>query len=295
MKKTGARVAAAVAEPAVGSPSGSFGGIDIGALYIDMLCEKFKNRGIKSGLSEQRSAEIRRTAEMMGLEIDGVSANDEKYRTMNIDGKSYMSCDDFAAYYKDLRGYRMPNFYSRAEKEYEEAEADAKRVQESGKPPKKALWLAIKKRTKDGAREFVDGYIVSEARKQVEEEVVEGKTKRIPRGIVPTMAVVTLSLLLIVCSAVMVSRASREVSILEDSIEELQELKDELATNLEVKNNMLDVKRIAVEEYNMISGDYATSKYIDVTEDEKIELYGKSDVGDSFLKTLLKAIGLIED
>ena len=206
-----------------------------------------------------------------------------------------MSSDDFAAYYKDLRGYKMPHFYSRAEKEYEEAEADAKKVQESGKPPKKALWLAIKKVAKDSAREFVKGYIVNEARKQVEEEVVEGKKKRIPRGVIPTMAIVTLSLLLIVCSTVMVSRASREVSILEDGVEELVEVRDDLSAKLDVKNNMLDIKRMAIEEFNMISSDYAKSIYIDVKEDEKIVLYDKNLVGESFLKTLLKAIGLVND
>ncbi len=295
MKKVRARVATAMAEPMVGSPTGACGGIDISALYIDMLCERFKNRGIKSGLSEAKSAEIRRNAEMLGLEIDGVSAYDEKYRTMRIDGKSYMSSDDFAAYYKDLRGYKMPHFYSRAEKEYDEAEAGAKNVQESGKPPKKALWLAIKRRTKDTALEFVNGYIVNEARKQVEEEVVEGKKKRFPRGVIPTLAAVTLSLLLIVCSAVMVSRASREVSILEDDVEELMEVRDDLATVLEVKNNMLDIKRVAIEEFNMISREYAKSVFIDVKEDEKIVLYDKGLVGESFIRTLLKAIGLIGD
>lgn len=290
MKKTGARVAAAMAEPM----TGSYGGIDIGALYIDMLCEKFKNRGIKTGLSAQRSAEIRKNAEMLGIEFESVSAKDDKYRTMKIDGKSYMSSDDFAAYYKDLRGYKMPHFYSRAEKEYEEAEA-GKMVQESGKPPKKALWLAIKRRTKTLVSGFVKGFIVDEVRKQFEEEVVEGKRKRFPKTVLPVLAVVTLSLLLVVCSSVMVSRASGDVSKLEYQIEQLQESKKDLEGKLVEKNNMLDIQRIAIEEYNMIKGSYATSKFLDVTEDEEIKLFHKGNGEDSFLKTILKAIGLMSD
>ena len=295
MKKIGARVSAATAEPVTGSPSGVFGGIDIGTLYIDMLCEKFKNRGIKSGLSEEKSREIRRNAEMLGIELESVSGRDEKYRTMVVDGKACMSSDDFATYYRDLRGNRMPHFYSRAEKEYEEAEAAAKNVQESGKPPKKALWLAVKRLTKKTFVDFVHGFVVAEARKQVEEEIAQGKSKRIPRGVVPTLAVVTLSLLLVVCSTVMVSRVSRDISILEHDIEELQEVKEDLSADLEVKNDMLDIKRIAVKEYNMVSRDYPKSVYIDVKEDEKITLYDKSDESESFITTLLKAIGLIGD
>ena len=289
MKKTGARVATAMAEPM----TGTYSGIDIGALYIDMLCEKFKNRGIKTGLSAQRSAEIRKNAEMLGIEFESVSAKDEKYRTMNIDGKAYMSSDDFAAYYKDLRGYKMPHFYSRAEKEYEEAEA-VRNVQESGKPPKKALWLAIKRRTKELALGFVKDFIIDEGRKQAE-EVVEGKKKRFPKAIIPVLAIVTLSLMLVVCSSVMVSRASGDVSKLEYQIEQLQESKKDLEGKLVEKNNMLDIQRIAIEEYNMINGNYATSKFLDVTEDEEIKLYDKGISEDSFLKTILKAIGLMSD
>ena len=167
MKKTGASVAAAVAEPM----TGTYGGIDIGALYIDMLCEKFKNRGIKSGLSAEKSAEIRRNARSLGLEVDGVSAKDEKYNTMKIDGRAYMSSDDFAAYYKDLRGYRMPHFYARAEKEYEAAAA-VSNVQESGRPPKKAVWLAIRRRIESFAKSFVKEFVVDEVREQIKGEVV---------------------------------------------------------------------------------------------------------------------------
>ena len=169
MKKTGARVSAATAEPMVGSPTGVYGGIDIGALYIDMLCEKFKNRGIKSGLSEEKSAEIRKRAEMLGIRLDSVSADDEKYRTKCEDGRAYMSSDDFAAYYKDLRGYKLPSFAARAEQEYKEAEAGANSVQESGKPPKKALWLAVKRHIKEGVRDFFSVFVVEEVNKQSEE------------------------------------------------------------------------------------------------------------------------------
>ena len=93
MKKVRARVATAMAEPMVGSPTGACGGIDISALYIDMLCERFKNRGIKSGLSEAKSAEIRRNAEMLGLEIaDGADylGADEVY--IVIDARQCLEC-----------------------------------------------------------------------------------------------------------------------------------------------------------------------------------------------------------
>ena len=294
MKKTKARVVAAAPEMAVGSPSVYGGGIDVSALYIDMLCERFKNRGIKTGLSEAKSAEIRKNAVMLGIDMDGVSGDDEKYHTLKINGQSYMSSDDFAAYYKDLRGYKLPKFYTRAENEYKEAEACSGEVQD-GKPPKKAVWLAIKRRIKDFLRDFFSVFVIEEIRKQSEEEMIEGKKKRIPRGVLPTIAVVTLSLLMVVCSSVMVSRATADVGYLEDEIEELRDVRSDLEADLVVKNDMLNIKDIAVNQYGMISSDYATSRYLDVAEDERIEIYDTHEKGDSLLTRLLKAIGLVED
>ena len=295
MKKNEARVVAATAEPMTGSPSGRFGGADISALYIDMLCEKFKNRGIKTGVTDaKRSAELEMSARALGIDVGGKRVDHENYKTLKIDGKAYMSHDDFAAYYKDLRGYKLPKFYSRAETEYSEAEAGASVVQESGKPPKKALWLAIIRRVKGAIKEFFSEFIIAEFRHN-SDEVRDGKKTKMPRGFLAVAAVVTLSLLMIVCSSVMVSRSLREISILEKKIEKLEDIRDDLYTDLEVKNNMLFIKQTAVEKYGMISGDYAASRYVDLTEDEKIEHYGEKTAEESLLSQLLNAIGLEKD
>lgn len=304
MKKSRSRVVNATAETAIGSPSVQ-GGIDVSELYIDMLCEKFKNRGIKTAVAtEARKAEKKtRTQSNFGIAKAEISAKDKKYRTMVIDGESYMSSDDFAAYYKDLRGYKLPNFYSRAEKEYEEAAAAEKNVQESGKPPKKALWLAVTGHVKKKIKE-IPHYLTREGFEEISREWFpkdepenrrDGEKRRMPRSIASTLAILTISLLLIVCSSVMVSRASRDVSSLEDKIEELEAIRDDLNTDLELKNNMLEIKRIAVEEYGMISGEYAASRYLDITEEEKIENFENADKEESLFNQLLRAIGLIKD
>ena len=134
-----------------------------------------------------------------------------------------------------------------------------------------------------------------EVKKQSEEMIVEGKKKKIPRGALPTMAIVTMSLLLIVSSSVMVSRATGDVDKLEYEIEQLQVEKKDLEGKLIENSNMIEIKRVAVEEYGMISGDYAMSKYLDVTRDEGIELLERKDDDESLLERILKAIGFIKD
>jgi len=138
--KKGMVKAYAAMQTAAGSPSK--GGVDTCGLYIDMLCEKFKDRGIRTnGAENGERGELYRKLEDR-TSRQHISAQDSKYKSLNINGRSYMSSDDFAAYYKDLRDYKMPRFYSRAESEYEAAKAQAeKNVQESGNPPKKLYGL----------------------------------------------------------------------------------------------------------------------------------------------------------
>ena len=299
MKKTVIRRVARAAEPMVGNTAGA--GVDVSSLYIDMLCERFKDRGIRTvGIAEKKRVTLSGMPSLFG---DTVSANDPKYRSVTVNGRSCMSSDDFAAYYKDLRGYKMPKFFSRDEREYEEAELLAKKkVQESGKTPKKALWLAIKGAVKRKAKEIPanmnrEGFERFSAEwfpRDDEKTMIDKKGGAMPRGGIAIILAVTLSLMLIVCSTVMVSRASWEVGRLENKLERLENERDDLATDLEVKNNLLEIQRIAVGEYGMISGDYAASRYIDVTEEEKIEMRDSSSEKDSLIKRLMRAVGLSE-
>lgn len=126
----------------------------------------------------------------------------------------------------------------------------------------------------------------------VDGEIDEGgKKTRMPKGVLPMLAVVTLSLMLCVSASVMVSRASADVSFLEERIDELAYDIGDLEGKLEVKNNMLDIKRIAVEEYGMISAEYASNRYIDIREDESIKKHDGKEDSSTWLSDLLEAIG----
>ena len=305
MKKIKDAASLRSAAVAVGSPSRN--GVDVVSLYIDMLCERFKDRGIKTSVQNDAEGRTQKDSARQRLlsmypSREGVCATDAKYNTMNFNGRACMSSDDFANYYRDLRDYKMPRFYSRAEREYEEADAKAKaeRVQESGKPSKKALWLAVTKHVKSkiseipshlnvkGLESFAENWFGYERN----EEIRKGTSKKLPLGVVTGITVVTISLLLIVCSSVMVSRASANVSALEDKLERLDSEIIDLEGKLNAKNDMLEIKRIAEEEYGMISSNYVSSEYIDVKSEEKLEKADSNKKNDSWIDDLLRAVGI---
>ena len=122
-----------------------------------------------------------------------------------------------------------------------------------------------------------------------------GKRTRIPKGVLPMLCAVTVSLMLCVCASVMVSRASADVSSLEDRIDELTYQIGDLEGKLEVKNNMLDIKKTAVEQYGMISAEYASGRYIDIKDEESIKKHDGKASSSTWLSELLEAIGFEND
>ena len=285
-------------------------GSDICSVYINMLCERYKNRGVTTRVrcdadaqSSRHKIAVCNAPLAYSIDYMRVSPFDSKYRTGSYKGKSYMSSDDFALYYRDLRDYRTPKQACRAEEEYIEIEQrsiEKQKAIEAGTRSKKAKWLALTHTIKAKIKETKSRLNLEEFKKfsadwfpaDCEENRREGKSKRIPRGIVSSFVVVALSLLLIVSGSVMVSRAEMEISDLEYQIDSYEAQRDELLVDIELKNDMLMVKEWAMQN-GMVSGEYVNSKHIDIENPESFESFEKKEEKGIFYK-LFSAIGLIK-
>ena len=267
--------------------------------YIGLLCERFRNKGIaeKAHIDAQNdiAAENKRKSRR---QKDAVDPKSKKYKTSPHEGKLYTGSDDFARYYKDLRGPKSPDAASRDEKEYQKALADAQgqvKLQS-----KKEMRLAIRKLIGEKLREI--GLIPIRPRKLMEtvergfpdaeaDGEVKAKHKRMPKGIVFAVMIIFVSFLLIVTSSVMVSRTESDISRLESELEDLKELEAKLNTDLEVKNNMIDIKEIAEGEYGMVSAEYVASRYVCIEREDEI-IIGNSYANKSAIVRLFEALGL---
>ena len=268
--------------------------------YIDLLCAKFRNRGIAEKVQSDSESEARRerkNAKKYASDAD-ISPKSRKYKTGVHEGKLYTSSDDFARYYNDLRGPKTPDAPSRDEEEYKKAIADSEK--EIRLQSKKEMRLAIRRLMGQKCREI--GLIPPNPKKLIEatnkgffaddpEDRREARAQKMPRRVLPTVLLVALSLFLIVSSSVMVSRAESDVSRLESELEELIELDEKLKVDLEVKNNMVNIKEIAEEEYGMVSAEYVASRYVHIEREDKIVINDQPRVQSAFV-TLLEALGL---
>lgn len=286
------------------------GGADMCGVYINMLCERYKNRGATTRVRHDAMMQAKRhmsnavkAPDAYSTSNVGVSPYDERYRTGMWRGMSFMSSNDFANYYRDLRNYKTPEQASRTELEYEsirEESMERQKASDAGTRSKKALWLALTAKIRAGFTR-IGSHINREEYKRLSDEWFpsdseddrrEGKTTRMPVGMVISFAMITVSLLLIVSSKVMVSRAEIEVAALEDSIEENEKERDKLLSDMEM-NDMLMIKEWA-EKNGMVSGKYVNSRYIDTKEDDTVTVYDKKEEK-SLISRLLEAIGLVSN
>ncbi len=276
-------------------------------LYINMLCDRYKNRGVTVKVKKDakriegdEGAPPKSTHTVRGIDSPEDAS---RYKSGSFMGVSYMTSDDFAEYYRQRRGFNTLRAVPRAQSEYDEiARADKEKKAEKGDiSPKKELWLAIVYETKtrvkaikdklnaEGLREVSDEWFPLDKR----EDRREGKKSHFPKKSIPAFIIITLSLLLIVSGSIMVSHAEIEVSKLENRIIAYERERDELNSKLKTKSDLMEIREWAISE-GMVSREYLNSKYIEIENGERTEVYEK-EADDGIIKTFLKAIGLITD
>lgn len=265
--------------------------------YIDMLCDRFKNRGVAQHIKDDVDLQTKSNNEhnrntFKRNNKNNVVPTDPRFKNEEYNGQKYMSGEDFAIYYAELRDYKMPHFYVRPESEYEEAE-------EAGTQPKKAERLTIKKGLKQRAKKLIANINAENFTRaanailatDTKEKRTEEKGEKFPVKTIVVILSIAMSLLMVISSSVMVSRAERELSNLKEELEERQALRDKLEAQLEVKNDMLEIRDIAVNEYGMVSGDFVNSEYISSEKEETNEKVKKPG-GQKFIDVLLSALDL---
>ncbi len=275
------------------------------AEYVDALCKRYKDRGIaahvRTDAKRQEREEALSHAMAPGAYIMAERVSDgkaDKYRTGLYKGERHMTADDFVRYYHDQRSYKMPNYSVRATvAQQQEAEVTG------GQSPKKALWLTLTEQMPESVRKYLESPATARLAEisrdwfpiEKEQKCEKSEVKKMPAGVLGAMLTVTLCCVMIVGSSVMVSLSVREASILQNKLDALDKQYTTLNTELSLKNDMLEIERIAVEEYNMVRSEFVPTQVLTTESENTVEVYEqKSEFGQG-LSNLLSAIGIIVD
>ena len=275
------------------------------AEYVDALCKRYKDRGIaahvRTGAKRQEREEALSHATAPGAYIMAERVSDgkaDKYRTGLYKGQRHMTADDFVRYYHDQRSYKMPNYSIRV------AAAEQKEVElTGGQSPKKALWLTLTEQMPESVRKYLESPATARLAEisrdwfpiEKEQKCDKSEVKKMPVGVLGAMLTVTLCCVMIVGSSVMVSLSLREASILQNKLDALDKQYTTLNTELSLKNDMLEIERIAVEEYNMVRSDFVPTQVLTTQRENTVEVYEQSSEFGQGLSNLLSAIGIFKD
>ena len=275
------------------------------AEYVDALCHRYKDRGIaahvRTDAKRQEREEALSHAMAPGAYIMAERVSDgkaDKYRTGLYKGERHMTADDFVRYYHDQRSYKMPN-YSVREMTAEQVETGVT----GGQSPKKALWLTLTEQMPESVRKYLESPATAKLAEvsrdwfpiEKEQKCEKSEVKKMPAGVLGAMLTVTLCCVMIVGSSVMVSLSVREASILQNKLDALDKQYTTLNTELSLKNDMLEIERIAVEEYNMVRSEYVPTQVLTTESENTVEVYEQKSEFGKGLSNLLSAIGIIED
>ncbi len=275
------------------------------AEYVEALCKRYKDRGIaahvRTDAKRQEREEALSHAMAPGAYIMAERVSDgkaDKYRTGLYKGERHMTADDFVRYYHDQRSYKMPNYSIRAAaQEQKQAELTG------GQTPKKALWLTVTEQMPQSVRKYLESPATARLAEisrdwfpiEKEQKCDKSEVKKMPAGVLGAMLTVTLCCVMIVGSSVMVSLSLREASILQNKLDALDKQYTTLNTELSLKNDMLEIERIAVEEYNMVRSDFVPTQVLTTQSENTVEVYEQSSEFGQGLSNLLSAIGILKD
>ncbi len=120
-----------------------------------------------------------------------------------------------------------------------------------------------------------------------------GDTKKtFPFSAFAAILAVAVSLMLIVASSVLLTRAENRVSQLNSQLLTAYDEMNELQSDLDVRDDLLVIRQIAVEEYGMVGEEYVRMQYITLRDEDRIEAYEEEWATTVELSALLSAMGI---
>lgn len=261
--------------------------------YLAALTERYADRGLAK--SAQKSAE-----EQMMREQGTVALDPDAYRLSGLTeaaitgryrhGKELMNSADLIGYFSETRERRIQNADFTQNTGMESCEAE--------ESEKTALTAIASELT---IRERVSAEIQNLPAKIKESLPVwfniaradtSNEKRRFPFSALASIAAIAASLMLIITGAIMVTSAEEDLSLLQREVDLMENEVAEMRSDMNVENDLLEIRRIAVEEYGMVEEEYVKMDYVSVRADDEVESFEPDRSDKIGLDALLSAIGI---
>ena len=244
--------------------------------YADRgLCKSVKQEAQKQMARENVTRELASDAYRLSTLSDAAIGG--CYRR----GKESMAVNDLLIYFHETRQKRIRNL-DFSETSVEENEEASVAVVE-----KKSVGLSERiQKGKNNLKAALPTWF------DPSEPDTAGAKKRFPLSAFAAIAAVAVSLMLIVASSVLIMRGESRTAELNRQITAAYSTSGDLQAKLESRDDLLLIRRIATEEYGMVSEEFVRTQYITLETEDSIETYEKEEDRGVGLSALLSAIGI---
>ena len=261
---------------------------------VDTLSVRFAKRGLiesaRLEAEQQRKTEAETRAQApcsyrLSLFSEGM------IRGVYRRGKDTMNADDLLRYVSECREIRRreknfdncPSIYEQASEGLEHRPAELS-VTVAEERPRRAInlnpisvWNIIKER--------YPSWINSKKGKNDRE-------KKVPVSAFASIVAICGCMMMIVLSAFMVTSAESKISKLNSEVATLNAEIEDLEADLRSGSDLMEIRRIAVEEYGMVEVEYLKMDYITLEGEDRVEAFGKEERRGIGLSAILSALGL---
>lgn len=114
---------------------------------------------------------------------------------------------------------------------------------------------------------------------------------KMPVSAFAAILAIAVSLMLIVASALMITHTETKISKLNSEIATLHSEIDDIEGKLEAEADLMEIRRIAVEEYGMVDEDHLKMEHLSLDSTEDVQVYAQGKNREIGLSSILSAIG----
>ena len=269
--------------------------------FGDRACravEQAADQGLVRAVEAAANAQIKREEESRALAPEAYRLSNMSDASVDIryrHGKENMSALDLIHYISDTRAMRLQNMElsedtgidvctEQIDKATDKALAPVEKTR-ANEAMGKGLLQIPQKACKELCKKMPVWFDAAEAD-------TSSNSRRFPLSAFAAMLAVAVSLLLIVASSVMVRLAETDISRLKEQISTVSVQAADMKSDLEVGQDILQIRQIATEEYGMVAEDFVKMDYISLRGEDSVEVYKEEREERMGLSALLSAIGL---
>ena len=265
----------------------------------DQLCafsDRYQGRGIAQSVREEAERQIEKERQTTTLAPDAYRLSTLSEGAVNgcyRHGKENMAASDLLFYFSETRQKRIDSVdFSENDGTEEVLKAEqtslctrARDTRDTEMAPAERITSVIKSRGQS-LRAALPTWFDRSAPDTSKEK------KGFPLSAFASMIAIAVSLMLIVASSVLLMRAETRVSSLKEQILTANAEMSDLQADLEVRDDLLLIRRIAIEEYGMVGEEYVRMSYLSLQSKDMIEVYEQEREQALELSALLSAIGI---